>query len=324
MWFRNFFSDKDKTPTRRAPAAGRSISLSGQAIRMLDRLQLNTDRLKPAAAGGQRSSSTRKPAYEFREHRQYAPGDDVRYVDWKASARQEHVFIRQGEDQKGAAVYVIIDCSASMGWGEPAKSWATLQLAHALGYLALAHHDRLVVLPVSGKNADGRKAIPLLGPLWGKGQAPALESYLMALRFHGQADLTGVLVGLPQRGLSQGGLVFVLSDLLGGANVVGAPGKLPARGWQVVFCHLLHPQELEPHLTGPLEMLDVETGAKKRYTIDAKALATYRQRLDAWRDDLADRCRSSRAGYCPLPTDASLESDMIPKLRRERVIVPLR
>jgi len=287
-------------------------------------LQLNTGPLSPTAAGGQRPSPNRKPAYEFREHRQYAPGDDVRYVDWKASARQEHVFVKQGEEQKGAAVYVLIDCSASMGWGEPAKSGAALALAHALGYQALAHNDRLVIVPVGDFSEPGQAAIHPLGPLWGKGQAPMLEGYLKALRFRGRVDLAATLGSLPQRNLSRGGLVFVLSDLLGTSDFSAALSRLPRPGWQVVFCHLLHRAELEPRLSGPLEMLDIETGSKKRYTVDAQALETYRQQLDAWREDLAKRCRDSRAIYCMLPTDASLESEVIPKLRRERVVVPLR
>lgn len=335
MWFRNFFKDKTAAEESRSvhPAArlgpGGSIALSGQTIRLLDRLQLNTGPLSPTAAGGGRASPNRKPAYEFREHRQYAPGDDVRYVDWKASARQEHVFIKQGEEQKGAVVYVIIDCSASMGWGEPAKSAAALSLAHALGYLALAHNDRLVIVPVGDGGETGRAAMHPLGPLWGKGQAPMLESYLKALRFRGRVDLAAVLASLPKRNLSRGGLVFVLSDLLGGNQPAGgdladALNKLPSPGWQVIFCHLLHPAELEPRLNGPLEMLDVETGGKKRYTIDARALENYRQHLGAWQEEVAGRCRSARAMYCMLPTDASMENDIIPKLRRERVVVPLR
>jgi uncharacterized protein (DUF58 family) len=328
MWFRNFFKDKPDQATqpvgRQKSATSASIALSGQTVRLLDRLQLNAGPLSPTASGGLRASPNRKPAYEFRDHRQYAPGDDVRYVDWKASARQEHVYIKQGEEQKGAAVYVLIDCSASMAWGDPAKSGAALTLAHALGYLALAHSDRLVILPVSDGGDAGPGVMHPLGPLWGKGQAPMLESYLKALRFRGRVDLAGTLVSLPQRNLSRSGLVFVISDLLGTSDFTAALGKLPSPGWQVVFCHLLHPAELEPRLNGPLEMLDVETGGKKRYTIDAKALETYRQRLDAWREDLAGRCRSSRAVYCMLPTDASMESDIIPRLRRERVVIPWR
>jgi hypothetical protein len=71
------------------------LALSGQALRQLNRLQLNTGPWLPGNTLGSRPSQRRRPAMDFREHRAYAPGDDVRFVDWRASARQEHVFTRR-------------------------------------------------------------------------------------------------------------------------------------------------------------------------------------------------------------------------------------
>jgi uncharacterized protein (DUF58 family) len=310
MGFRGIFN------TNPGSAEAKTSLLSTPLLRLLDHLALNTDPLLPRQSSGARTSAIRKPASEFREHRAYAPGDDVRYVDWKASARQEHIFIKQNADPKAELVYLLLDCSASMAWGDPPKSGAALALAGLLGYLALAHQDRLLVVPVTAKPGHP------LGPLWGKGQAALLERYLQALPFGGQVDMARTLAGLPQRRLSQGGLVLVVSDLLGAQfrTLAKALATLPAPAWKVVFCHLLHPAELNPAIHGYFEMLDIETGQKKQYPVTDRVLELYRQRLQAWRDQIAQACQARKAVYTMLPTNGSIAHEFIPELQRSQVV----
>jgi len=262
----------------------------------------------------------RRPAADFREYRQYAPGDDIRYVDWKASARQEHIFIKQGEHQKAATVYVLLDCSASMAWGDPPKSQTALALANALSYLALAHDDRLVILPIT---QDQTKTVPPLGPLWGKGQVPVLSGYFQAVRFQGQIDLTQTLVELSYRKYSSGGLVLVISDLLGVKDLTTGLDALPQPSWKVVCFQLLHPAEINPTLNGYFEMQDIETGQKKLYPVTPKALETYRQRLESLQKQIAQDCLERNAVYTLFPTNWSIENEILSQLRRTQVVKPL-
>jgi uncharacterized protein (DUF58 family) len=322
MWFRNIFSGKNARARRRGIAAGPALAgLSSAALRQLNRLRLNTGPLLPGLAVGSRPSQQRRPAAEFREHRQYAPGDDVRYVDWKASARQEHIFIKQGERQKDAAVFLLLDCSASMAWGDPPKSRAAIALANALGYLALAQGDRLTVLPVTGSRPPN--GLPPLGPIRGKGQVPMLFNYLQAVRFDGRVDLAQFMAGFGQRKPARGGLILVISDLLNMGELSRGLQAFPRPGWQVVVCHLLHPAEIDPALDGYFELQDIETGQRKRYTITPRALATYRSRLQSWQDQLARTCQERKAAYTVIPANWSLENETIPHLRGIQVVSPL-
>lgn len=319
MWLKNTFNAK-RTETAGESKTGSLTGgqLSTQVLRQLSRLYLSTEAIRPRQAGGARTGTMRKPASEFREHRQYAPGDDIRFIDWKASARQEHVFIKQNDDPKAALVYLLVDCSASMAWGEPSKAEMTRALTNLLGYLALAHHDRLVVLSVSGGSEN--RSTRNLGPLWGKGQAAMLNQYVQALPFGGQVDLARSLAGIGQRTLSQGGLVIVISDLLGTPDLSLALGALPAPAWKVVVCHLLHPDEISPALNGHFEMVDIETGQKKLYPVTPKILETYRQRLRSWQNTLAQTCLERGATYTMLPTNASITQTVIPQLLRTQVV----
>ena len=114
--------------------------------------------------------------------------------------------------------------------------------------------------------------------------------------------------------------MLVLSDMLGVEDVSIGMAALPAPTWRVVFCHLLHPAEIDPELSGHYEMRDVETGNKKRYQVTQQALVTYRERLQAWQDRLAESCRDNRALYTLLPTNWSLETEMMTQLIQTQVV----
>ncbi|NMB89057.1 MAG: DUF58 domain-containing protein [Chloroflexi bacterium] len=319
MWFQNIFNGKQK-PRAKGKKPGQPGNrvypgLPDQTLRQLDRLSLNTGALMLKAQGGVRSSPQRRASTEFLDHRQYVAGDDIRFVDWKASARQEHVFIKQGESPKAAMVYLVLDCSASMAWGTPPKASAALALAHALGYLALSQSDRLILVPGSTN-----QALPP-GPLWGKGQAPLLGTYLRQVRSGGQFQIEHAAAEVQQRKQSAGGLVLILSDLLGEGDLGRALDILTAPQRKVVVLHLLHPQELRPDLHGDLEMVDIETRHKKRYTITSKALEAYQRRVEAWQADIVRNCQEHKITYVHIPTDASLEKDVLPELIRAQVVI---
>lgn len=319
MWFRRIFrpeTGSTQTVTSGANRGRPEWQLSAQSLRQLNRLQLSASRFLRGEATGLRPSLRRRPAPEFWEHRLYVPGDDLRYVDWKASARQEHVFVKQGEDPKEATVYLLLDCSASMAWGDPPKRVTGQALAAALGYLALAHRDRLVVVPFAQQTAQR------LGPIRGKGQAPALLNYLRLLPFEGQTDFAQSIHSF-SRHVARGGLTLIISDLLEVVDLSSVLKSLPAPTWDVVVFHLLHPEELDPTLRGDVEMVDVETGEAANYDVDARAVQTYRQRLEAWQNDLEMACVENNAFYCLIPADWSLDREIIPYLRSVHVVRPL-
>jgi uncharacterized protein (DUF58 family) len=317
MWFRAILHRanlKRRDRTQDEPELSGVHLLSRQAIRQLNRLQLNASRYLPGAAVGQRPSLRRRPAYDFREHRMYVPGDDVRFVDWKASARQEHIFVKQGEYPKEVSVHLLLDCSASMKWGDPPKAICALKVAAALGFLALAHGDRLYVHPLFGSPAQ------VLGPISGKGQTAALLNHLRLLPFQGQADLEQTVHRLVGR--TQGGLTLLISDLLDVTNLAAILDALAPPAWDVIVLHLLHPEELKPTLHGNFEMLDAESGQGINYDIDARARQQYEENVAAWRSQLETTCHDHNAFYTFIPTHWSLAGEILPHLRAIHLVTP--
>jgi len=316
--FTRFFATEGASPQPQ--------SISPRAFFQLNRLQLNASRFLPGRAAGLRPSLRRKPASEFREHRLYVPGDDIRFVDWKASARQEHIFIKLGEQPKEATVYILIDCSASMGWGTPPKSNTACLVAMALSFLALTHGDRLVIVPLNSDppaaNLPARQLHPL-GPLSGKGQYPHLVTTLNSLVFCGQVDLVSAVRNFRYHQASGGGLTILISDLLGVQDIQPVLEFLPAPTWDVILLHMLHPQELQPNLQGDFEMQDIETQHTINYDINPKNLALYQQQLQSWRANLEMGVVQSNAFYSLIPTNWSLEHEIIPHFRAVNILKPL-
>lgn len=320
MWYRRIFRLADQI-NRAIPklsaenAEGVVYRLSASATRQLDRLAIRGSKALRGDRIGGRDSNRRRPAAEFREHRAYVPGDDVRFVDWRASARHEHIFVRQGEMQKDVIVYLLLDTSASMLWGKRPKREAQLAIAFAMGYAALTNGDRLHVYPYGERNN------PEFGPVSGKGQLSSFARYLNNLHYGGSSDLETAMTTLAQR-VSRGGVVIILSDLLEKGDLREFLSSAPAPKWWVNVVHLLHPAELDPEIRGAYELEDSETGRLMNYDLSAEAVRRYKERVKAWREQLEMAAVAEHAFYLLVNTDWELDSEILPYLRERQVLVP--
>jgi uncharacterized protein (DUF58 family) len=310
MWFRNIFRAEpaDETPRALGPAA---LSISPAAYRQLDRLRIRASRDLRAAGLGRRPSRHRRPAADFREHRKYVPGDDIRFVDWKASARSEHIYLKQGELPQETTVHILLDTSASMAWGNPPKRDTVLLLAAALGYLALANDDRLQLVPLGSTRQAPQR-------IKGKANFPVLVKALSAIRFEGRVDLVKSLQDYAKN--HRGGVVLLLSDLLDVHDLPAGLAALPRPRWEVSLLHCLHPRELAPELDGEFEMVDAESGAHINYDVDSQARARYLEHLETWRRAVELACIDHHVFYTLLSTGWQLEQETLPHLRQVKVL----
>src|SRR5690349_15954049 len=110
---------------------------------------------------GEHRAQRRTAGIEFADYRPYTPGDDLRRVDWNAYARLGTLQVRQAQAEHDTVLYLLVDPSPSMAFGAPAKFLAARRLAAALGYIALAHLDAVVLAAPGvggwGLGVGGRK-----------------------------------------------------------------------------------------------------------------------------------------------------------------------
>jgi uncharacterized protein (DUF58 family) len=305
MWF-------NSRPTRNLPA---EPPLFNEAfLRRMEKLSLQAQRtLRGRPAGGNHLSRHQLPTTVFSDHRPYTEGDDYRSIDWNIYAHTDEMFVKLGEVDQDVAVHVLLDVSRSMAWGQPPKLRVARQIAGALGYLALAHHDRLHVTPF------GTALLPAFGPAQGKARTVEMLRFVERATPAQETNLAGVL-GSYARRHERGGLLVICSDLLASAGLEEGLMALPSPRWQVLVMHLLAPAELTPPLEGPVELEDAETGQKIRITLDAEAVAEYRRNLSAWQSGLQSACGRRGATYVQVPTSWPLERQVLPYLRARQIL----
>jgi uncharacterized protein (DUF58 family) len=284
-------------------------------MRQMERLAIRGSKALRGDRIGGRGSNRRKPAMDFREHRMYVPGDDIRFVDWRASSRHEQIFIRQGEMPKDVIVYLLLDTSGSMLWGDTPKRQAQLSLASALGYAALLNGDRLMVHPYGENKNIG------FGPTSGRGHVTGYSRYLNQLKYGGQSNLQ-LAVQTLRKQASRGGVIFILSDLLEKGDLGEVLETIPAPKWWVNVIHLLHPAELVPDLRGGYELEDSETGRLINYDLTNDAVHRYKERVSVWRNQLEMAAVNQHAFYMLINTNWSLNQEILPYLRDRQVLVP--
>jgi uncharacterized protein (DUF58 family) len=219
---------------------------------------------------------------DFFQHRGYVRGDDVRAVDFRASARTGRLMIKEQHRPLRQPLALLIDTSASMGFG---KLRCAQQLAAALAFLALRRGD-----PVSLWAAGTARFAPLGRALPGGRPALGAQSLLERARLSGTADLAAALAALPG-GAFAGAHVVALSDLYGDpGQVAEGLSRIAAGGAALTVLHVLGSADVQ--LPPAARVRDAETGEEREAS--AEEGAALAGRVEAWRAGLA--AAMARAG----------------------------
>lgn len=251
----------------------------------LDRLDVRSHRLFAGKLPGERRSKKRGASVEFAEHRQYAEGDDLRFVDWNVYARLDRLFIKLFMEEEDLALHLVIDASASMDTpagisdadsasgdaGDPRlgmnKKLFACRLAAALGYIGLSGQNR-VGLTVFGTAGRGRPAT--MRDCRGVSNTQRLVRFILEEAWGDDDSTAGgvtpesnslnAALNLVARSRVGKGVVVVISDCLtpgGGAEGYGfepglrSLGAVAGAGGFDVYClQTLAPAELDPELLG--------------------------------------------------------------------------
>ena len=193
---------------------------------------------------------------EFSEYREYTPGDDPRYLDWRLYARSDRYFIKRFEDETNLRCHVLVDMSRSMGFGstEYTKADYAKTAAATLAYFLIAQRDAVGLLTFDEKITEylparfrpghlHRLMLALDRPLSGK-----------------STDLTTPLERIAEI-VTKRGLIVLVSDLLAPVETLQTHlGYLRYRGHEVVLLRVLDPAERDFTFRQPGMFHDLETG----------------------------------------------------------------
>jgi uncharacterized protein (DUF58 family) len=292
--------------------------LESRLVHLLDRLTLVARGRLATHGQGDRRSPQRGNSLQLVDFRPYAPGDDLRQIDWNVYGRTGDLFVRLYEDERVLTVHLLIDVSRSMEWGSPSKRDQALKLATALGYIALSRSDRVVV------GFLGDKVVGQAGPFWGQHQRAALFSALDRAPRATTTDFAASVGGYVDRvrSLPGGGrsLLVFITDLLSGSAEAGLRRLASGPGHECVILHVLAPDELDPEPAEDVQLVDRETGQTVELNLDLATLAEYRQRLADWTGRLARLCRERNARYLRISSAEDFEGSILRALRAQGVV----
>ena len=230
--------------------------LSTELMRQIRRIQIRARRLVEEAFLGQYASVFRGQGMEFREVRQYVPGDDVRNIDWNVTARTGIPHVKVMSEERELTVMLALDLSGS-GWfgsGSRTKNAVAAEICGALAFTAIRNNDRVGLMIFTDE-------VELyLRP--DKGTKHVLRVIREALCFRPARKRTCIETALRalNRLLTRRAVVFLVSDFLdsGYERML----RVTARKHDLIAVTLTDPREMSLPDVGPLWLEDAETGRR--------------------------------------------------------------
>lgn len=290
-------------------AASPSALLAPAELAKLASLTVRARAIVEGAMSGMHRNLHPGSSLEFTEHKEYAPGDDVRRIDWKAVARTDRYTVKRFEDETELRMMLIVDSSASMAYRRLSVSkleYATY-LGAALAYLVGQQRD------AAGLVAYDTLARTFLPPSTRAGQTREVLLALERLRASGNTD--------PNRAFDAVGevcdkrsLVVIFSDLLdsepapSGAVASGSLAErlrqLRARGHDVVLFHVLDPDEVHLPFDELVYFEGVEPGDSRTLLAEARDLVqAFAEESEAFRQRWRRTCLEAQIEYRFVSTD---------------------
>jgi len=290
--------------TRPPPVENNLKYLDPRTLAKLQGLELRARSIVEGYVSGVHRSPYHGFSIEFAEHREYAQGDDLRYVDWKVFGKTDKFYLKQYEEETNLVSHMLIDTSESMRYRSTDAPLSKLEYAQcvaaSLSYLILQQQDSVGLVTF---DSEVRALI----------NASANPSHLKQLlhvmensRPQRKTRTGPIFHDLAER-LKRRGLVLILSDLFDDVPSMMAGLKhFRHRRHEVVVFHVLDPAELDfpfrqtTLFRGMEELPDVLT--------DPRALrSAYLDEFGKFLQSVRKGCRAERIDYVLLRTDQSLE-----------------
>ena len=278
---------------RRDKAAASEELFDEQFLERLELLQVIARRLFRGRQRAERKTRKVGSGLEFADHRDYSPGDDIRYLDWKVFIRFRHALIRLFEEDEDLPIRVIVDVSDSMLTHDGAKLRYAQQVGAALAYVGLANLDRV------GLTCMSQKVHETLPAVRGKGRIFRVFDFLRTTSRGGPTDIRQGCTRVAAQA-NQPGLTVVLSDFYDLHGAFEGLNMLRFRKHEPVAIQVIDPREADPTRTGlrgDVKLVDCEGSAHKDVTLSPRALRAYADAHERFCQQLEQSCRSRGIGY---------------------------
>lgn len=294
-------ADRASGPAR--PRSGCEL-LDPRLVARLEGLGLRARTIVEGYVSGVHRSPFHGFSIEFAEHREYVPGDDLRYLDWKVFGRTDKYHLKQFEEETNLVCYLLLDTSESMDYRGPTAPMSKLDYARsaaaALAYLVLHQQDSVGLVTF---DCEIRALVRA------SSNPSHMEQMLHVMeesRPERKTSTGPIFHDLAER-FKKRGIVVILSDLFDDvASMLAGLKHFRHRRHEVVVLHVLDPAELE----FPFQEATLFEGLEDWPDVVAEPRAlrnAYLDEFNRYLRELQQGCRMHRIDYVPVRTDQSLE-----------------
>ena len=288
--------------------------LNPNAVSRLAGMELVARLVVEGFISGMHKSPYQGFSVEFAEHRQYMPGDEIRYIDWKVYGKSDRYYIKKFEEETNLKSYLLLDTSGSMAFKseeqgakskeEEALSSSKLEygcyLAASLAYLMLKQRDSVGLVIFDDQL---RKYIP---PRHGPKHLHAVMSELENASPGRETSISATFHELAQR-IVRRGLIIIISDLLDDPEqVLRSLKHFRHKKHEVIVFHILDPAETTFPFDGPVLFRDLET--RDQLSVEAELLRDeYLQQMNELISTYKSGCGASSIDYVQMDTSVPFD-----------------
>jgi uncharacterized protein (DUF58 family) len=290
--------------------------LDPRTLAKLQGLQLRAQRIVEGYVAGLHRSPYRGFSIEFAEHREYAPGDDLRYLDWKVFGRTDKYYLKQFEDETNLIGYLVLDASESMLYQGADSALSKFEygqcLAASLAWLILQQQDAVGLVTFDDRV---RAHLPP------SSNASHLQPILHILESGASRakTATGPIFHELAEKWKKRGVVIIISDLFDDLHSLSAGLKhFRHRRHDVVVLHLLDRSELEFPFAQPTMFRGLE--GLPDLAVDPRSLRrAYVQEMEEFLQAVRQGCREREIDYRLIRTDQPMDTALAAFLTRRMV-----
>ena len=291
--------------------------LHPEAIKRISRLELRARHVVEGFLSGMHRSPYFGQSIEFRQHREYTWGDDLRYVDWKVWAKHDRYYVKQFEEDTNLRATLLVDVSGSMRYGSGAmnKYEYACTVAACLAYLLLRQQDAVGCVAFDEAT---RMTVPQ------RTKRNHLDAVIQALNVRepsNKTDLYQVLREVAEVYPRRGMMILVSDLLVERGGLLRGLRLLRSRGHDVLVLHVMDDDELDFPFNGPTRFEGLELPL--HLACNPRALREgYLAALGAYLEEVRRGCVAHKIDYALLrtsqPLDAALSACLTHRLGMEQ------
>ena len=313
--------------------------LQPSVISKLSNIELKARLVVEGFIAGMHKSPYHGFSVEFAEHRQYMPGDDIKYLDWKVLGRTDRYYIKQYEEETNLKSYLVVDASNSMSFKSGASgldtissfrklfkrknSTNTIKAVSKISKLEYASYlaASLATLMFFQKDAAGlvvydeiQKIIP---PKATSQNLKLILTHLADIKPSGKTNTAAALNSVAER-IKRRGLVMVFSDLFDDQDaVINSLKHFRYKRNEVIVFQILDPMEMNFAIDSPTVFKDLETN-KEMLSQPLSVVNSYKEAVQEFLDRYKLACRSNNIDYVLVSTETPFDKSLMEYLNKRK------